>query len=609
MPQVPYNPVADVSPSGQGTPYFSDRGATPEAFGAGVGASVERFGAELGRTASTIESNVLATQQLKNEAEVNSATTADLLTSGKLTNDFRQLPGSQAQDALNDHVKSLQTEREKLRDSLSNPEAKRMFDQQTMHRFALDVVNSSNYAATQMKLHTKQTYADHEDAIVQDTAKRVKAGEPGALEKGVSDLINNNRAAGKLDDDTSPDALNKKNRTSLTKMISSITSATSQVDPAKAQAIMDKAVKAGVVDETQTETIQNKIDAHAVQYYGTRDAAEITSNRIQSDPTTFDRNPQGTMVQMMADAEAKANERYPVDAAHPENAIRHDQFLKQLENNIQGTAATLQKTYKDQTDATKKTVLDLTEQKLPNGVAPVTRAELNLINPNAQNYIDEAIRRDPTFAARLDNKLSTNNSVDNNIRPEALADQQKIWAGKTTAEKMQTDPADLFKKGLINNKLREQMYSDQNKIKSQAVNTFNADGIIGRHGAVLNEAGIFASKTDAGANEKMQWFRGALVSELQRVQGATGVPVKGPQEDQIVNDLLREISTGKKGFFGGDITKPKYEAISTDAPDYVKNFKMPDGSPIGKTARKDMTTGNWQVWQNGKLYNIVAPKE
>ena len=280
MPQVPYNPVADVSPSGQGTPYFSDRGATPEAFGAGVGASVERFGAELGRTASTIESNVLATQQLKNEAEVNSATTADLLTSGKLTNDFRQLPGSQAQDALNDHVKALQTEREKLRDSLSNPEAKRMFDQQTMHRFALDVVNSSNYAATQMKQFTKQTYDDNNYATGQDIARRLRDGSAtdATIEEGKKKIIANSVAAGKIDGD-SPDATNKRIQQNLTKLISDITSPTSVTQPEKAQKIFDQAKRAGIIDETKVEGIQNTLDQHAVQYHATTDSAAIISNK------------------------------------------------------------------------------------------------------------------------------------------------------------------------------------------------------------------------------------------------------------------------------------------------------------------------------------------
>ena len=481
MPQVPYNPVADVSPSGQGTPYFSDRGATPEAFGAGVGASIEHFGAQLDRTASTIESNVLATQQLKNEAEVNSATTADLLTSGKLTNDFRQLPGSQAQDGLNDHVKALKEEREKLRDSLSNPEAKRMFDQQTMHRFALDVVNSSNYAATQMKQHTIQTYADKDDATIQQAAKDSRLGVPGAQERARDTLIQSARDSGKLTGD-SPEAIARKARDKLTRLTAATTSAKATYDPPAAQKILDDAVKAGTVDEGQVETIQHNIDMKGIQFYSARDAKEIVSDHIQQDPATFDRNPQGKMNEMLQAAKDKADALYPTDAAHPENVAKNDMYLKQLTSNIENSASTLKKAYTDQTNDNKRFLTDISNQNVPGtNRKPANPQEMNQINPQAgQIYIDTQ-KRDPNFD--LTTKFKANAAEDKIVPESQLEDQRKLWRGKEPYQKATTDLDQLFLDGKIDKTTRDKMQTEKDQIVKGARVEFSVAPIMSAYGS------------------------------------------------------------------------------------------------------------------------------
>lgn len=597
MPTVPYQPVSEVTPSGQGLSYFSDKGATEAAFGVNVGTAMEHFGQQLERTASTVESNVLASQALKNEADVNQAVTADIMTSGELNNKFRQLPGSQAQEALDDHVKALKESREKLRAGLSNDMARKMFDQQTMHRMGLDVVNSSQYAATQMKQFTKQSYSDKSDAIIQDMSENaVGANDPSRFQRGVKQLIDIEHEKGKLDGDN-PEAVNKSIRTQLTKATSAITSALSKNDPAAAQKVLDMAREKKVVDASQVENIQNKIDSNAVQNYALLDAAKISSDHIQSDPTTFTRNPEGTLIKMREDAAKMADERFPNDPA------LRERYLVQLETNISAKVNTEKKAQADRSADLKATVSSLGDQSLPGtGRKPTSLAELNMLNPKAQDYYDEAVRRDPHFAQIMRNKFVTNNDVDNIVEPNALAKQKLIWYGMQPKDKMQTDPGDMFQKGLIDKELRDKMYTDQGKIKSQANTVFSADGIMRRHGAALNDSGIRQSATDSASNTKYMWFRGALESELQRIQTATGVQVKGPQEDQIVNDLLKEVSSGQKSFFGfgGDIKKPKYEVMGSEQPDWVKKDY--------RDAVKDGRTGNWLVWREGKPFFLKPPE-
>jgi hypothetical protein len=81
--------------------------------------------------------------------------------------------------------------------------------------------------------------------------------------------------------------------------------------------------------------------------------------------------------------------------------------------------------------------------------------------------------------------------MDKIVPPEQLAQTKAIWAGMQPSDKMKTDPGQLFKDGKIDIETRKQMYSDQNKIKSQANNIFAADSIMRQNGALLNDAGIF----------------------------------------------------------------------------------------------------------------------
>src|SRR6516165_8577681 len=183
---VPYQPV----PQGQATPAtpFVGDVATPQAFGVNIGKAEEQLGQTMDRASSALEANVLQMQGYKTEAEVNAGVTDYILKGGDLTNKFRELPGSQAQDQLQQHTNDLNQLRQGIRSSLSSPKAQRDFDNATMHRFALDVVGSSQYAAQQMRSFTKEGYASRTDAEEQRGIKDVRDGVPGAMERTKKNL-------------------------------------------------------------------------------------------------------------------------------------------------------------------------------------------------------------------------------------------------------------------------------------------------------------------------------------------------------------------------------------------------------------------------------------
>jgi hypothetical protein len=261
----------------------------------------------------------------------------------------------------------------------------------------------------------------------------------------------------------------------------------------------------------------------------------------------------------------------------------------------------MKKAQDDRTRDLKAIVEQGAEQTVGNtGRKPISLQEMNALNPKFQDYYDEAIRRDPTFASRIRNKFLANSDEDKPIRPDDLTRQKLIWSGMQPDAKLKADPSDMFNKGLINKETRDRFESDRAKIKAGATNVFAADAIMRRHGAALNSSGIHQSATDAAANEKYLWLRGALQSELQRIQGTTGVQVKGPQEDQIINDLLKEEATGKARFLGmGTEMKPRYEIMSADKPDWVKKDY---GDAV-----KDKS-GQWLVWREGKPFFIKPPE-
>src|SRR6516164_8640058 len=305
---VPYQPV----PQGQATPATPFMGdvATPQAFGVNIGRAEEQLGQTMERASSALEANVLQMQGYKTEAEVNAGVTDYILKGGDLTNKFRELPGSQAQDQLQQHTNDLNQLRQGIRSSMSSPKAQRDFDNATMHRFALDVVGSSQYAAQQMRAFTKEGYAAKSDAIEQDTIRRTQQGDPGALKRGKEELRANERAAGGFEGQ-GPDALNKKDRDAQTRLIANTATSIAKSNPKRAYEILNEAAREGSIDASKVDVIKNTIDDRAIEFYKTMDGAEIANTRIQTDPVSFDKNPESVLTQMDADADKKGKERYP----------------------------------------------------------------------------------------------------------------------------------------------------------------------------------------------------------------------------------------------------------------------------------------------------------
>lgn len=276
MPAVPYNPVPTVSPGSTPIPYRTDRGVSETAFGANIGGAISRLGSQIGQSANVIEQDVLARQKLNDEAAVNAATTSDILSSGDLNNKFRQLQGSQAQDGLEAHVAALKEARENIRNSLTSDAQRKLFDSQTMHRFALDVVNSSQYAGTQMRQYTKQTNASAQDALIQHAISNWRT--PGVIDRDFQQMAELETKAAGMDGVTEGDQLSERIRNKMTSAFMSLMPAIAKNDPDAAQKFFDK-VK-DKLDQSKVPTIQNSIDDRGIQYHAVTEANRITSSML-----------------------------------------------------------------------------------------------------------------------------------------------------------------------------------------------------------------------------------------------------------------------------------------------------------------------------------------
>jgi hypothetical protein len=150
MPQVP-----DLFPTAQPS------GAAPnislpvpaEAFGGAVGHALQGFGGDIEQASNSIWQRAMDMQGLKNETEAKEADAQYMIESGKLHADFINKEGLNAgPEALAAHIDELQNLRTRIRGSLSNPAAARMYDASSVAFMGRNIFNAAGHSGQQMKV-------------------------------------------------------------------------------------------------------------------------------------------------------------------------------------------------------------------------------------------------------------------------------------------------------------------------------------------------------------------------------------------------------------------------------------------------------------------------
>lgn len=186
--QVPYTPVASEKPSSSGTPSFSPSvsanafgGQAAEAMGTAakmVGhadvalyGQISDLGKEIGKVGNEMWERAVALQQLRNDTEARDAEAKYMIDAGTLHANYNSLTGKAAVDAFPAYMEGLTKAREKIRDNLTNDDAKRRYDGPSQTLLSRSIFNGASHAATankQWQLTTAKSEMELDAKTVED---------------------------------------------------------------------------------------------------------------------------------------------------------------------------------------------------------------------------------------------------------------------------------------------------------------------------------------------------------------------------------------------------------------------------------------------------------
>src|SRR6185436_11569366 len=120
MPQVPKLDLSVTQSTGAPGAFFSSAGATPEAFGAGVGQAQQRLGAQVEHAGDVMQKHANLLQDRANEAAANDMFVKWDIEAANVGVWYRSLQGKAAVDAHPEYVKKLEEVRTKFLDAAPN---------------------------------------------------------------------------------------------------------------------------------------------------------------------------------------------------------------------------------------------------------------------------------------------------------------------------------------------------------------------------------------------------------------------------------------------------------------------------------------------------------
>src|ERR1017187_3188774 len=129
MPVVPSASIPSVLPTGNtGVGYQNANGASPDAFGAGIGQAEQGLANQLETTGGMLEKHALKMQE-----DVNASSAKDLFLKGdveigKLTTDYNSLEGANRVNAMQKYFDDVGAVRAKYKELAPNDDVARRFD-------------------------------------------------------------------------------------------------------------------------------------------------------------------------------------------------------------------------------------------------------------------------------------------------------------------------------------------------------------------------------------------------------------------------------------------------------------------------------------------------
>lgn len=515
MPQVPYNPVPSVQPSGQGTPEL--RVNTPsDAFGVGVGQAIQGLGGTIEKVGDEVFARGLALQKLQNETLAKQADTDYMIKAGEMHAKFSALEGQEAVDAYPEYAKGLQTAREQIRAGLNSDETKRMYDSQSLSTMGRSIFNGAGHSATEQKkwsagvvdsnIRAQQdgVYASPKDDV--SVARTEKAIEAGVRTKG--DLH------GWSDEQTDQEV---KREISTTRAMQ--VQGLARTDPVKALEMFDK-----YKDTMTAKDAYNTEQVVQRQSYTT--GARIIAGNINKDLYDPDKAPDAKERPL---SDRVAEGRDLARQQRPDDPLYEDYVTKAIESNYNNY-----KQIKNQdNEAARQTVEGaLLGLNNPQGKVPSTMDELRA-DPAAATAFD---RMKPMQQRAVLKTLAQNSKGDVTETPERRERYHELLGMSQTA------PAEFLDQNMsaedIPAKWKTELYKDQLKIqKGQAGDPRVAAAMQQLEGS-LRGAGITPQTKD-----EYNKYKGALMGSMQAFRDEYKKPPSADDIQRMGARLLQDKAT------------------------------------------------------------------
>lgn len=571
MPQVPYNPVPTVEPSGQGQPTVQV--STPEAaFGGTVATAVQSLGKSVEGVGNELFARAQAMQSLRNETEAREADAQYMIEVGKLHAEFSSLEGKAAVDAYPQYAQNMQDLRKQFRGGLSNPEAQRMFDSNSLSTMGRTIFNGAGHAATQQKQWAigtaeaqidldGQTVSDNpnDDVLFQDKLNRTKSNvENRAALKGFDP-----GSAGERDMQLKAASL----------LWSRRIQGLNQTSPFKAQEMLD--AHRGEL----TETDFNHLTQIVTSKSNTVESSNI-ANDVYNTSLDEDGNPKKSFREMQSEVEARARK------AQPDNPVLEQHAVAALR-----TKFGFEKFARSDEDAKNREVVvggfDSAKSWQELTANPQIEAALNALPATKREALhgqyDRFVnsRDKATHQANFFAVMGMADSPDPQARKEFLdldptvqnlspSDQRKVYALQVAKRKSaQSDPRVTHALGILRPDLQ-------------------------------------AANIDPNKDFK---FRGALQDALTEFKIQYQTEPKAQDIKAIGARLMQEEADPHPwfgGIFGGKSRVYEMEPSSKDVEDFLNDprFKNPETNPYGVKPTEEMARREYVVKQYQKFFNV-----
>lgn len=156
MPQVPYQPIPDVSAQATPTPSLRVE-ASGAAFGTTVASAVEGVGGQLDKVGNELFTRAMAMQDLQNRTQADELYSRFTTEVGLKQGAFDAKQGKDAALGLDPHLKDLSDTRTQYSGYAQNPMVQKLFDSESRGLLARTTLSSASHAGTQNKVWQVKT--------------------------------------------------------------------------------------------------------------------------------------------------------------------------------------------------------------------------------------------------------------------------------------------------------------------------------------------------------------------------------------------------------------------------------------------------------------------